>query len=78
MPLSSAAELSRATARLVDGDYSGAITAACGAVDLATQSVYEKYKIGGPGKSSFSTKVNTSLKHLHIWEEVEQEFQALV
>ena len=31
--------------RLIDDDYSGAITSACGAVDLVTQAIYENHVI---------------------------------
>jgi hypothetical protein len=77
LPVSASGELARATARLIDGDYSGAITSACGAVDLVTQQVYEKYTIGDPGKVAFQAKVNTALKQLHVFEDMEQEFIAL-
>jgi hypothetical protein len=77
LPSSASAELARATARLMDGDHSGAITSACGAVDLVTQLVYEKYSLGDPGRVAFQAKVNTSLKQLHVFEEMERDFQAL-
>lgn len=77
LPPSSASEIARATARLVNGDYSGAITAACGAVDLATQSIYQRHNLGDPGKVSFSGKVNTVLKHLHVFDEMKNEFMDL-
>lgn len=77
LPASASGELARATARLVDGDYSGAITSACGAVDLLTQQIYEKYALGDPGKVSFQAKVNTTLKQLHVFEEMEQELKDL-
>lgn len=77
LPASSSGELARATTRLVDGDYSGAITSACGAVDLVTQQIYEKYALGDPGKVSFQAKVNTALKQLSVLENMEQVFKDL-
>lgn len=77
LPAFASGELARATARLVDGGYSGAITSACGAVDLVMQQIYEKYALGDPGKVSFQAKVNTALKQLHVFEDMEQEFKDL-
>jgi hypothetical protein len=77
LPALASAELARATARLADGDDSGAITSACGAVDLVTQQIYEKHCLGDPGKVAFQAKVNTALKQLCIFEDMEKEFQVL-
>jgi len=74
LPSSASGELARSMVRLADGDYSGAITSACGAVDLVTQRIYEKYSLGDPGKVSFQAKVNTVLKQLHVFENMEHEF----
>lgn len=73
----SSSELARATARLVEGDESGAITAACGAVDLATQALYLKHNLGNPGQASFQTKVNTALKVLGTFERLSAEYLAI-
>ncbi len=74
IPPSAAAELGRAMSRLIDGDYSGAITSACGAVDLVTQAVYEKHNLGNPGSASFQTKVNTAFQRRRVFENMNQEF----
>jgi len=74
LPPTSASELARAAARLTDGDWSGAITSACGAVDLVTQSIYERKGLGDPGKASFQAKVNTALQRLDVLEEMHQQF----
>lgn len=77
LPASASVELARATARLMERDDSGAITSACGAVDLATQQAYEKHGLGDPGKVAFQAKVNTALKQLRVFEDMEREFQTL-
>ena len=77
LPQTAASELARATARLMDWDESGAITAACGAVDLATQAIYGKHSLGDPGQVSFQAKVNTVLKMLNVFEEMHAEFVVL-
>lgn len=74
LPASSASELARATDRLIRGDESGAITAACGAVDLATQAIYARRALGNPGQVSFQAKVNTSLKALGVFDELREEY----
>ena len=74
IPPSAATELGRAMSRLIEDDYSGAITSACGAVDLVTQAIYENHDLGNPGRASFQTKVNTAFKRLCVFENMEQEF----
>lgn len=77
LPATSASELARATSRLVDGDLTGAITSACGAVDLATQEIYAKYTLGDPGQASFQTKVNTALSRVDAFGELERHLAEL-
>ena len=74
LPSASAADLAKAVDRLSCGDESGAISAACGAVDLATGMAYEKMGLGDPGKVSFSAKVNTALQSMGVFEEMRAEF----
>lgn len=73
LPSTSASELARATS-LVSGDYSGAITSACGAVDLLMQEIYKNSNLGEPGSVSFQAKVNTAAKELRIYETMENDF----
>ena len=75
MPTSSATEIARATSRLIKGDYSGAITSACGAVDIVMQQIYKERALGEAGKASFQTKVNTAAKQLGLFEAMESEFR---
>jgi len=77
LPASASAVLARATARLVEGDESGAITLACGAVDLTTADVYARLKLGDPAGTAFAAKVNTALQKLSVFEKMEQEFRRL-
>jgi len=60
LPPDAQPDLSNALTRLANGDYSGAISAACGTVDSVTQAVYESDGLGKP-PSSFQAKVNTLL-----------------
>jgi hypothetical protein len=77
LPPSSAAELAKAMKRLVDGDETGAITSACGAVDTLMQRVYATAGLGEPGNASFSTKVNTAASRLGIFDDMASEFLAI-
>jgi hypothetical protein len=80
LPPSSASELAKATNRLVNGDETGAITSACGAVDILMQQLYAMPKLsslGNPGNASFSTKVNTAASRLEVFEELETDFTTL-
>jgi hypothetical protein len=77
LPQSSAAELAKATKRLVDGDETGAITAACGAVDALMQNLYAKHGLGDPSKVGFAAKVGTALAHLRVFEGMNNDFVAL-
>lgn len=77
LPITSASELTRATTRLINGDESGAITSACGAVDLATQLIYVKHGWEDPGHVSFSAKVNTALARLNVFEKMKNELTGI-
>ena len=74
IPKSATNELGRAMSRLIDDDYSGAITSACCAVDLLTQDIYKMHYLGNPGRVSFQTKINTALKRLGVFEAMSEEF----
>ncbi len=74
LPPSSATELAKAMKRLVDGDETGAVTAACGAVDTLMQALYETHDLGEPGKVGFAAKVNTAAQELGIFEEIKGAF----
>jgi hypothetical protein len=74
LPANSAADLAKAVDRLAGGDESGAISAACGAVDHATGLAYEKLGLGDPGKVSFSAKVNTALQQMKVFDLMKDEF----
>ena len=77
LPTNSATELARATSRLVNGDYSGAITSACGAVDILMQDIYRNLGLGDPGRVSFQAKVNTAADRLQIFQKMKKQFSEL-
>ena len=76
LPSTATFELTKAMSRLADNDESGAITAACGAVDATTTALYDKHSLGDPS-ASFQTKVNTVLNRLKVLEKLERELTEL-
>jgi len=77
LPASSFDEVADAFARLADGDESGSITKACGALDRLTQALYATHIEWGPAPDSFQAKVNTSLKKLNVFVTMDSEFVEL-
>lgn len=76
LPRTATSELAKAISRLADNDESGAITAACGAVDATTTALYEKHNLGDPA-ASFQTKVNTAINRLGIIARLERELMEI-
>ncbi|KZD07352.1 hypothetical protein [Oceanibaculum pacificum] len=77
LPSSPASELAKAMKRLVGGDETGAITAACGAVDTLMQELYAAHSIGDPAHVAFAAKVNTAAKHLGVFDDMKAELMAI-
>jgi hypothetical protein len=72
------ADLVKAAQRFHSGDLSGAITAACAAVDMATSLIYATHSLGDPSKtSSFQERCNQSLKALSVISNIQDELQNL-
>ncbi len=62
LPDAAKTDLLKAAARLRDGDLSGALAAACAAVDSATNAVYAEHGLGSPSNDSFQTRCANALK----------------
>lgn len=77
LPVEPRADLIKAAQRFRDGDLSGAISAACGAVDTVTSSVYRDAGLGDPGKASFQERCNRSLEAREVISEAEKQLRAL-
>jgi hypothetical protein len=73
MPPTSASELAKAMKRLSEGDESGAITAACAAVDVLTGSIYVRDGLGDPGKTAFAAKVGTVASRLNVFRDIKAD-----
>lgn len=77
LPEEPRADLLKAAQRFRDGDLSGAISAACGAVDAATSLIYEAAGLGDPEDASFQERCNCALKARGIIAETEIHLGAL-
>lgn len=77
LPVESRDDMVKAAQRLRDGDLSGALAAACGAVDAATSAVYESLDLGDPSKASFQEKCKRALEAKEVFVKLEQELRSL-
>ncbi len=77
LPLDAHGDLVKAATRLRDGDLSGAIGAACAAVDAVTSKTYQLKNLGNPGPASFQERVSRSFKATDAFGEVERQLVEL-
>lgn len=74
VPEAARQDLTKAADRYTRGDLSGALTAACAAVDSACARVFEEKGLGDPAKvPSFQQKVMTSLRANGAFQRLESE-----
>ncbi|AVD64566.1 hypothetical protein ACJ8LH_13035 [Serratia sp. CY49633] len=66
IPEAAHADIQKAACRLRDGDLSGALSAACGALDAVTNDIYKRYGLGDVGKASFQERVKKSIDALQV------------
>lgn len=77
LPDASHQDLRKAAQRFRDGDLTGALSAACGAVDAATSQVYEEHHLGDPGKASFQERCKRAMTARGVVPELEEQLGAL-
>lgn len=68
-------DLMKAAKRFRDGDLSGALSAACGAVDSITNKIYKTKQLGDAGKASFQERCKVSLNAVGIFKTVENDLK---
>ena len=71
----SKADLLKAAKRFRDGDLSGAVSAACGAVDSVTQKIYQSNNLGDFGKTSFQERCKVALHSVGIFSAINSELR---
>ncbi|MCI5139246.1 MAG: hypothetical protein D3922_12710 [Candidatus Electrothrix sp. AR1] len=69
------ADLIKAAKRFRDGDLSGALSAACGAVDSVTNKIYKIKDLGDIGKASFQERCKVSLREIGVFESVQNQLE---
>ena len=77
VPASAQKDLLKAAQRMRDGDVSGAISAACGAVDAATSKVYDELGLGDPGAASFQERCRKAVQAKGLLVSLELELSEL-
>ena len=77
LPSESQHDLTKAAQRLRDGDLSGAISSACGALDAATSAIYSSEGLGDPTKASFQERCKRSLVASGVIPKIEQQLHEL-
>jgi len=77
LPPESQHDLTKAAQRLRDGDLSGAISSACGALDAATSEIYSSAGLGDPVKASFQERCKRSLEAKGVIPQMEQHLREL-
>lgn len=77
LPKESQQDFLKAVQRFRDGDLSGAISAACGAVDSATSLVYQQAQLGDPGGASFQERCKRASSAKGVIPAMEQQLREL-
>ena len=77
LPDAARPDLLKAAARLRDGDLTGALGAACAAVDSATNAVYAEHGLGSPSNDSFQARCANALRAKGTLSELSRELTDL-
>ena len=77
LPSVSQHDLTKAAQRLRDGDLSGAISSASGALDVATSAIYSSAGLDDPTKASFQERCKRSLEARGVIPQMEQQLREL-
>lgn len=73
IPEQARVDIQKASSRLRDADLSGALSAACGALDTVTANIYDRYNLGDAGRASFQERVKRSVDALNVKNRLVQE-----
>ncbi len=75
LDISSKEDLIKSAKRFRDGDLSGALAAACGAIDSVTSKIYQNKGLGDAGKSSFQERCKVSLNEIGVFSAISNELK---
>lgn len=73
IPEAAHADIRKAASRLRDGDLSGALSAACGALDSVTSDIYSRHGLGDAGNASFQERIKKSIDALRVKDRLIRE-----
>ena len=68
-------DLIKSAKRFRDGDLSGSLSAACGAVDSLTNKIYQNRGLGDAAKASFQERCKVALKEIGIFSAIGNELK---
>lgn len=71
----SKADLLKSAKRFRDGDLSGAVSAACGAVDSITNKIYQSNNLGDVGNTSFQERCKVALNAVGVFSAINNELK---
>ncbi len=71
----SKSDLLKSARRFRDGDLSGAVSAACGAVDSITNKIYQSKNLGDFGATSFQERCKVSLNSIGVFLAINNELK---
>jgi hypothetical protein len=77
LPVAAHKDLLKSVQRFRDGDFSGAVSAACGAVDAATSEIYSSHNLGDPTKASFQERCKRAAAAKGVLVSLETKLQSL-
>lgn len=77
IPQAAHEDIKKAAIRLRDGDLSGALSSACGALDSVTSYIYQELSLGDPNMVSFQQRIKVSLNSIDLSKELYSELQSL-
>jgi hypothetical protein len=73
LPEAALTDLVKAAERARDGDLTGAVTAACGAVDATTSGLWDQYELGDATAESFQKRVVEALRVTDAYGRLKEE-----
>ncbi|MDL1970718.1 MAG: hypothetical protein LWW94_07055 [Candidatus Desulfofervidaceae bacterium] len=77
LPTEARHDLTKAAQRLRDGDLSGAISSACGALDAVASAIYSSAGLGDPTKASFQERCKRSFEARGVIPKMKQQLREL-
>lgn len=75
IPDSAHKDIGKAAIRLRDGDLTGSLSSACGALDSVTKAIYQEFNLGNPDNDCFQKRITQSITNIGTMANLEKELQ---